>query len=120
VERRPDRGIPPYDDALSAVASSASAQFPPDDCVWRADAKSIVYRDWDDRLVVFNETTGHTHHLDPLGRAVMLLLLNHVSGLTIHEMVPVIGNALTDTSAAAVAGTLHELTNVGLVDCLPR
>jgi hypothetical protein len=120
VERRPDRGLPPHDDALSAVASSASAQFPLDACVWRADAKSIVYRDWDDQLVVFNETTGHTHHLDPLGRAVMLLLLSHVSGLAIHDVVTVIANALTGTSVTDIAGTLHELTNVGLVDCLPR
>ena len=38
-------------------------------------------REWDDALVVYNDVTGSTHHLDALGAEVLLALLRSPSGI---------------------------------------
>jgi PqqD family protein of HPr-rel-A system len=114
MERRSDREVPAFDDALTRPAdASAFAASPPLDArVWRADESAIAYRDWGDELVVFHETTGHTHHLGPAGRAVLLLLLERRRGLHTSEIVSVLGSA---KAVSAIERTLAELMNLELV-----
>jgi len=71
--------------------------------------------------VVFHETTGHTHHLGPLGRAVLLALLARPSGLRIPEIATLLDHdALgTEDPVPALERTLAELTDVELAACIP-
>ena len=122
MERRPDRDLPPLHDALKPAAPTASLRAaPPEARVWRADSRSIACREWDDELVVFNEATGHTHQLGPLGRLVLRALLAQPNGLRIPEIVPFLIDAVDEAEAAvpAIERTLGELTDLELVACIP-
>jgi hypothetical protein len=122
MERRSDRELPAFDDALTRPASEffPATLPPPDARLWRADAQAIAYRDWDDELVVFNDATGHTHHLAPLGRAVLLLLLATRQGLRISEIASLLDHQAlgTDDPIPALERTLAELTNLELAACI--
>jgi PqqD family protein of HPr-rel-A system len=89
--------------------------------VWRADSRSIAYREWDDELVVFNEATGHTHQLDPFGRTVLLALLARPDGLRIPEIAAFLADATEEPEAAvpAIERTLGELADLELIACIP-
>jgi PqqD family protein of HPr-rel-A system len=55
---------------------------------WRPVAPhSLVWRQWDDDVVLYNDVTGSTHQLGPLGGEVMLTLLQHPSGLDLAALV---------------------------------
>ena len=50
--------------------------------LWRPAApEGIAWREWGDELVAYNDATGGTHHLDPLGAEVLLALLRSPSGI---------------------------------------
>ena len=122
MERRPDRDLPPLHDALKHAAPSASSDVaPPEARVWRADSRSLAYREWDDELVVFNEATGHTHQLDPFGRTVLLALLARPDGLRIPEIAAFLADATEEPEAAvpAIERTLGELADLELIACIP-
>ena len=90
------------------------------DPTWRAFAPdALASRSWDDELVVYNDVTGSTHHLDVLGRAVMQQLLSHPSGIAVSALVRGIaddaGTAADDELADAVERTLAELAGLRLV-----
>ena len=123
MERRPDRDLPPLHDALKRTAPSASSGAAPREArVWRADPRSLAYREWDDELVVFNEATGHTHQLDPLGRAVLLALLAWPDGLRVPEIAAFLADNTEEAEAAgpAIERTLGELADLELIACTPR
>jgi PqqD family protein of HPr-rel-A system len=85
------------------------------------DAKSLAYREWDAELVVFNESTGHTHHLGPLGRAVLVTLLARPAGSRIDDIMVILHREFSDAGSAdcAIERTLEELTNLELIACIP-
>jgi PqqD family protein of HPr-rel-A system len=89
--------------------------------LWQVQAESLAYREWDAELVVFNERTGHTHHLGPLGRAVLVALLARPAGMRIDEVTTILTGEFPDSEEAvsAVERTLEELTNLELIDCIP-
>jgi PqqD family protein of HPr-rel-A system len=94
---------------------------PPDARLWRASVDSIVYREWDDELVVFNETTGHTHHIGPLGCAVLLALLARPRGLKTDEVLRALYGTPDEAEPyiPAIERILHELIDLELVACTP-
>lgn len=55
---------------------------------WRAVAPQMLsWRQWDDDVVLYNDATGSTHQLGPLGGEVMLCLLRHPSGIDVDSLV---------------------------------
>jgi len=42
---------------------------------------AITWREYGDGVVLYNDTTGHTHQLSPLASEVLLVLLDHPAGL---------------------------------------
>ena len=84
------------------------------DPTWRPVApEALALRTWDDELVVYNDATGSTHHLNVLGRAVMQKLLSHPSGIAVSALVRSIaddaGTAADAELAQAVERTLADL-----------
>jgi PqqD family protein of HPr-rel-A system len=56
-------------------------------CLWRAAASdALAWREWDDELVVYNELTGNTHHLNAFGSIVLLTLVANPAGLDIATL----------------------------------
>ena len=55
--------------------------------LWRAAAPdALAWRQWDDDVVLYNDATGSTHHLGPLGGEVMLCLLRHPGGIDVTAL----------------------------------
>jgi PqqD family protein of HPr-rel-A system len=70
--------------------------------IWRpVSPEAIRWRAWDDELVVYNDATGATHHLNPLGSEVMRALLAHPQGICEADLASNLG-ALVDASEQAV------------------
>ena len=91
---------------------------------WRViDPHALGQREWAGELVVYNDVTGHTHHLAPLGGAVLRALLQQPRGMAISEVIPVVAEALdiSDTQSLIpdVQRTLSELADLNLVGCAP-
>ena len=54
---------------------------------WRPVAPHMLaWRRWDDDVVLYNDATGSTHQLGPLGGEVMLCLLRHPSGIDVGTL----------------------------------
>ena len=86
---------------------------------WRVIAPDdIASREWDGELVVYNDATGHTHHLAPIGGKVLLALLGSSAGSEAFELTQGIAAALEikdiDVLVPAVEEALHELEALGL------
>jgi hypothetical protein len=86
---------------------------------WRAAAPDALgARAFDDELVVYNETTGSTHHLSVLGSAVMQTLLRYPDGIAFGDLVRAIaddeGVAADDALGHAVARALDGLADLAL------
>ena len=91
---------------------------------WRAVAPDgIAVREWDDELVVYNDATGHTHHLAPIGGKVLLALMDNRDGLGTSELIDAvaatvqIGDAIV--LAPVIEDALEELARLDLVACDP-
>ena len=83
------------------------------DPTWRPLAPdALVSRTWDDELVVYNDVTGSTHHLNVLGRAVMQKLLSHPSGIAVSALV----RGIADDARTAADGELAEAVERALAD----
>lgn len=48
---------------------------------------AISWREWGDGVVLYNDATGHTHQLSPLGSEVMFALLRHPEGIRAPSLV---------------------------------
>jgi PqqD family protein of HPr-rel-A system len=87
--------------------------------VWRPlTPECLAWREWDDDLVIYNDATGSTHHLDPLGAEVLLALLRSPQGIdaiaVAHDVTArVDADAGVDLSRA-IERALAELTDFRL------
>ena len=55
---------------------------------WRPVAPNLVaWRQWDDDVVLYDDATGSTHQLGPLGGEVMLALLRNPAGIDLASLV---------------------------------
>jgi PqqD family protein of HPr-rel-A system len=91
---------------------------------WRAVApEAIAVREWDDELVVYNDSTGHTHHLAPFGGKVLLALLDNPAGLNLPELIESVAAAVQISEAKVLAPVveeaLEELARLDLIACDP-
>jgi len=91
---------------------------------WRVvDPRALSHRAWDGELVVYNDVTGHTHHLAPLGGAVLRALLQHPDGVEMSALIPLVAEALEisdmQSLVPGVQRTLSELADLDLVGCAP-
>ena len=92
------------------------------DSLWHAvEPRAIAWRQWDDELVVYNDSTGSTHHLSPLGGALMLALLRQSSGIEMAALVRDIAGR-NDTVEEAllsseIESALTELAELRLAAC---
>ncbi|HSQ81365.1 MAG TPA: HPr-rel-A system PqqD family peptide chaperone [Casimicrobiaceae bacterium] len=89
---------------------------------WRAVApEAIVVREWSDEIVVYNDSTGHTHHLAPLGGAVLLAFLHNPAGFELPQLIESVAAAVdireSDILAPLVEEALEELSRLELVAC---
>ncbi len=89
---------------------------------WRAVAPhAIAWREWNDELVVYNDATGNTHHLAPLGGKVLIALLTHPSGIELSALVQVVAETagIPDAQFLApnVEEALTELAGLQLAAC---
>ena len=54
---------------------------------WRAAVPhALAWRQWDDDVVLYNDATGSTHQLGPLGGEVLLCLLRHPAGIDVTAL----------------------------------
>jgi PqqD family protein of HPr-rel-A system len=94
------------------------------DSTWRAVTfNALAWREWDDEIVLYDDTTGDTHHLDSLGTAVMLALLRHPEGMRVTALAGYI-NALFERdgvrqTAVELEPVLAELAKLKLATRCP-
>jgi hypothetical protein len=87
-----------------------------DRAVWLAPAPgSIAWRRFGDDLVLYDDATGCTHHLGPLGSAVFVALAEHECGLELAALVDYL-SADEDFSTAATFAAQVERTVLDLAD----
>lgn len=102
--------------------SAATPAAPPGvgGCVYRVRSKAqLHWAGWGDEFVVFNESSGLTHQLDPLRAFVLNLLVE--SPRTRDQMLSELGSALhIDAPGADIPDVLltvlSEFQQQGLVD----
>jgi PqqD family protein of HPr-rel-A system len=87
-------------------------------------APEVALREWDDELVVYNDLTGSTHHLDALGAEVLLALLRSPAGIDTTALTRDIA-ARVELGAgveltAEIERTLGELAGFRLADPAPE
>jgi PqqD family protein of HPr-rel-A system len=88
---------------------------------WRLAAGSIAWREFDGEAVVYHDSTGDTHHLGPLGCAVLRVLDHHPSGIGMDALVrhlhPDGAIAFDAALAVEIERTLGELARLELAAC---
>ena len=85
---------------------------------WRAARNALVWRQWEDQLVVRNARSGSTHLLSPSGTRVLLALIRAEDGLEVAEMASQLFE-LDDGEAEEIAGLetlLAEFQKLGLAE----
>jgi PqqD family protein of HPr-rel-A system len=92
---------------------------------WCSAARDVLgMRVLDDELVIYNETTGSTHHLSVLGSVVMQALVRYPDGIAFHDLVRAIsddeGALVDDELEGAVARALDGLAALGLAVAIDR
>lgn len=81
-------------------------------------ATKLYWRCWSDEYVVFDETSGHTHQLDPV-RAFVLNLLGaspQTFGVILEELSGVPALAEVHQLSDRLLAILNELSTLGLVE----
>jgi PqqD family protein of HPr-rel-A system len=72
------------------------------DLIWRPVLpEAICWRSWDDELVLYNDATGATHHLNPLGSEVVCALLACPRGISEADLASKLA-LLVDSSEESV------------------
>ncbi len=79
---------------------------------WRLAAGSIGWRESDGEAVVYHDSTGNTHHVGPLGCAVLRALDDHPCGIGMDALLchlhPDGGNSFDATRVVEIERTLRE------------
>ena len=71
---------------------------------WRAVSPStLAFREWDDDVVVYDDSTGSTHRLSAPAAQVLLALLRHPSGIVTDDLVSAIAPSTRIDSDVPVA-----------------
>jgi PqqD family protein of HPr-rel-A system len=71
---------------------------------WRLCApEAITWREWPDGIVVYNDATGHTHHLSPLCGEVLLILLQAADGADASSLTDLIAARLDASGDARLS-----------------
>ena len=71
---------------------------------WRALSPSaLAFREWDDEIVVYDDSTGSTHRLTAPAAQVLLALLRHPSGIVTDDLVSAIAPSTTIDGDGPVA-----------------
>jgi PqqD family protein of HPr-rel-A system len=88
---------------------------------WRAVAPhALAWRRWDDDVVLYNDATGSTHQLGPLGGEVMLCLLRHPAGIDVaalgRDMTTILEIPDELQLAAEIQRTLDDLAELQLAE----
>jgi PqqD family protein of HPr-rel-A system len=88
---------------------------------WRAVAPhALAWRRWDDDVVLYNDATGSTHQLGPLGGEVMLCLLRHPAGIDVAALASDMTSILEIPDelqlAAEIQRTLDDLAELQLAE----
>jgi len=87
------------------------------------DPQAIAWREWDDEIVVYSENTGSTHHLGPVGSAVLSALFRHPAPVEISSLVATVAQAIEVPSDTAlqpeIERALVELAELRLASCHP-
>ena len=88
---------------------------------WRAVAPhALAWRRWDDDVVLYNDATGSTHQLGPLGDEVMLCLLRHPAGIDVaalaRDMTSILESPDELQLAAEIQRTLDDLAELQLAE----
>jgi PqqD family protein of HPr-rel-A system len=91
--------------------------------LWTGPAPhAVAWREWDGEIVLYDDATGDTHHLDALGGEVLLTLMAHPHGIAITEIVRDIGDRMDDRYEMRLASQLERamarLAEVGLARCV--
>jgi len=85
---------------------------------WRLAAGSSALRRFDDEAVVYHDATGSTHHLGPLGSALLAALVHHRTGVDVETLLHDLHDESTNGADAALAveieRTLRELARLDL------
>jgi len=85
---------------------------------WRTvPVDALVWRQWNDEVVVRNECTGSTHLLGSLAGSILKLLLANGPGLTAGELENRLGDSLLahrPDAGAAIEEVLGEFGRLGL------
>ncbi len=69
---------------------------------WRPVAPyALGWREWDGEIVVYNDSTGDTHHLTPLAGKVFLALLRNPGGITISALIHLMSTDFAETEIAS-------------------
>jgi PqqD family protein of HPr-rel-A system len=87
--------------------------------IWRPLLpEALCWRSWEDELVLYNDATGATHHLDPLGSEVMRALLAHPQGISeadlASKLAPLVDSAEQAVLRAQISQTLIKLDELQL------
>ena len=85
------------------------------------DPQALAWREWDGEIVVYSENTGSTHHLGPVGSAVLSALFRHPARVDISSLVATVGQAIEvppDTALQPeIERALIELAELRLATC---
>jgi len=77
---------------------------------WRAvSPAALTFRQWDDELVVYDDSTGSTHRLSAPAAQVLLLLLRHPSGIVNGDLVSAIASSIEIDADVSVASLLGQV-----------
>ena len=79
---------------------------------------AAAWREWDGEVVLYDDATGDTHHLDALGGEVLLTLIAHPRGVATTQIVRDIGDRMDELDVARLASQVERaiarLAEVGL------
>jgi ABC-type taurine transport system substrate-binding protein len=85
---------------------------------WRLAGGSIAWRQFDGEAVVYDDSTGNTHHLGLLGSAVLRALAAHPAGIGVNALALEIhadgAIAVDDALVIEMERTLRELRRLEL------
>ena len=81
-----NRGVSEDHDGLTVRSFGSASLGMETQSRWRLAAGSSAWRRFDDEAVVYHGATGSTHHLGPLGSALLSALMHHRTGADVETL----------------------------------